>query len=168
MTKIMLLNVVYEQISANNISFDEEITVSERASGMGGSQVYLESGGTYKLSTLLKSIIVASANDASVTLAERFFGSEEECVKVMNEKVNRLGLKNTLFSNCTGLPKPMQYSSAKDIALIFADLIKYENDRLTPFWGKNGEPPTIPCCSDPDFKPTEKQLQLYKEYVLDS
>ena len=127
MTKIMLLDIVYNEILTKNVSFDEEITISETASSMGGSQVFLESGGVYKLSTLLKSVIVASANDASVALAERFFGSEEECVKVMNNKAKSLGLKKTLFANCTGLPKPMQYSSAKDIALIFADLICYEN-----------------------------------------
>lgn len=127
MTKIMLLDIVYEEILSKNVSFDEEITISERASSMGGSQVFLESGGVYTLSTLLKSVTVASANDASVALAERFFGSEEECVIKMNEKASKLGLKNTLFCNCTGLPKPMQYSSAKDIALIFADLISYEN-----------------------------------------
>ena len=89
------------------LSLDEEVIVSETASGMGGSQVFLESGRAYKVSDLVKSIIVASANDASVALAERLYGSEEECVNKMNEKVSKLGLENTLFSNCTGLPKPM-------------------------------------------------------------
>lgn len=126
MTKIMLLNLVYENLSLGNISLDEEVCVSENASGMGGSQVFLEAGRNYKVSDLIKSVTVASANDASVALAERLYGSEEECVNKMNEKVKELGLNNTLFSNCTGLPKPMQYSSAKDIALIFADLIKHE------------------------------------------
>ena len=126
MTKIMLLDLVYENIDNGNLSIDEVITVSENASSMGGSQVFLESGGNYVVSDLIKAVTVASANDASVALAERLYGSEEECVKKMNEKVESLGLKNTLFSNCTGLPKPMQYSSAKDITLIFADLISHQ------------------------------------------
>ncbi len=126
MTKIMLLDLVYDNICQGNLAVDEIITVSENASSMGGSQVFLENGGKYSVSDLIKSVTVASANDASVALAERLYGSEEECVKMMNEKAQSLGLKNTLFSNCTGLPKPMQYSSAKDITLIFADLIKHE------------------------------------------
>ena len=125
MTKIMLLLLCYENIEAGNLSLNETITVSKNASSMGGSQVFLEENGEYKVCDLLKSIIVSSANDASVAMAERLYGSEEECVKKMNEKVESLNLKNTLFSNCTGLPKPMQYSSAKDIALIFKELIKY-------------------------------------------
>ena len=125
MTKIMLLDLVYENLENNNLSLDEKIVVSEKASGMGGSQVFLENGGSYTVSDLIKSVTVASANDASVALAERLYGSEEECVQKMNEKADSLGLKNTKFSNCTGLPKPTQYSSAKDITLIFADLISH-------------------------------------------
>ncbi len=125
MTKIMLLDLVYENLENNRLSLDEKIVVSENASGMGGSQVFLENGGSYTVSDLIKSITVASANDASVALAERLYGSEEECVQKMNEKADSLGLKNTKFSNCTGLPKPTQYSSAKDITLIFADLISH-------------------------------------------
>ncbi|MBO7214132.1 MAG: D-alanyl-D-alanine carboxypeptidase [Clostridia bacterium] len=127
MTKIMLLSLVYDNVNAGNLSLDEEVIVSETASGMGGSQVFLESGRAYKARDLVKSVIVASANDASVALAERLYGSEEECVNKMNEKVSKLGLENTLFSNCTGLPKPMQYSSAKDITMIFANLIENED-----------------------------------------
>ncbi len=135
MTKIMLLDLIYENIENGNLSIDEDVTVSENASGMGGSQVFLESGRSYKVSDLIKSITVASANDASVCLAERLYGSEEACVDKMNEKARVLGLNNTLFSNCTGLPKPMQYSSAKDITLIFADLIKHEDYfRYSTIW----------------------------------
>ena len=126
MTKIMLLDLVYENLESGNITLDEKVVVSKNASGMGGSQVFLESDGSYLVKDLIKAVTVASANDASVALAERLYGSEEECVKMMNEKANSLGLKNTLFSNCTGLPKPMQYSSAKDITMIFADLITHE------------------------------------------
>ncbi|MBR5438873.1 MAG: D-alanyl-D-alanine carboxypeptidase [Clostridia bacterium] len=127
MTKIMLLLLCYENIEAGALSLDETIVVSKNASNMGGSQVFLEENGEYLVKDLIKSIIVSSANDASVAMAERLYGSEENCVKKMNEKAESLNLKNTLFSNCTGLPKPMQYSSAKDVALIFKELIKHSN-----------------------------------------
>ncbi|MBR6737582.1 MAG: D-alanyl-D-alanine carboxypeptidase [Clostridia bacterium] len=126
MTKIMLLDLIYENVENGALSLEESVVISEKASGMGGSQVFLEANGSYLVKDLVKSITVASANDASVAIAERLYGSEEECVKKMNEKVKVLGLTNTLFANCTGLPKPMQYSCAKDITLIFADLISHE------------------------------------------
>ena len=126
MVKIMLLLLSYENVKDGTITLDESVTISKNASGMGGSQVFLEEGGSYKVSELLKCITVASANDASVAIAERLYGSEEACVDAMNKKASELGLKNTLFCNCTGLPKPMQYSSAKDISLIFKELISYD------------------------------------------
>lgn len=127
MTKIMLLLLCYENIEKDNISLEQKITVSQNAKSFGGSQVYLEEGGEYLLCDLLKSVTVASANDASVALAEYFYGDEKTCVDEMNKKAQNLGLKNTLFANCTGLPKPMQYSTAKDIATIYSALIEYEN-----------------------------------------
>ena len=127
MTKIALLLLAYENVEKGNLSLNQNITVSKNASGMGGSQVFLEENGVYSVDTLLKSITVASANDASVAIAERLYGSEKECVNAMNNKVKELKLQNTLFANCTGLPAPMQYSSAKDIAILFSNLIKYEN-----------------------------------------
>lgn len=126
MTKIMLLTLAYENVENGNLSLDETVTVSENAAGMGGSQVFLEKGGQYKVSDLLKSITVASANDASVCIAERLYGSEKNCVDEMNKKAKSLGLENTLFANCTGLPAPMQYSSAKDVAVIFSNLIRHD------------------------------------------
>ncbi len=127
MTKIMLLLLCYENIENNNIPLDQKIVISKNANSYGGSQVYLEEGGNYLLSDLLKSVTVASANDSSVALAEYFYGDEQTCVDAMNKKAQNLGLKNTLFANCTGLPKPMQYSTAKDIATIYSSLIEYEN-----------------------------------------
>ncbi len=126
MTKIMLLNLIYKNEKQGNLDFEEEITISENASSMGGSQVFLVAGENYKVKDLVKSIVVASANDSSVALAERLYGSEEECVKAMNEEAEALGLTNTCFQNCTGLPKPMHYSSAKDIGTIFCNLISYD------------------------------------------
>ncbi len=127
MTKIMLLLLCYENIQNNDIPLDQKVVISKNANSYGGSQVFLEEGGEYLLSDLLKSVTVASANDSSVALAEHFYGDEKTCVDEMNKKAKQLGLKNTLFANCTGLPKPMQYSTAKDIAIIFSSLIEYEN-----------------------------------------
>lgn len=126
MTKIMLLILAFEQEEAGTLSFDETIKVSANASGMGGSQVFLETDGEYRAGELIKSIIVSSANDASVAIAERLFGSEKCAVNEMNAKAEAMGLKNTLFSNCTGLMKPTQYSSAKDVAAMLSELIKHE------------------------------------------
>ena len=126
MTKITLLLLTFESVDRGELSLDEDIVVSENASKMGGSQVFLRNGGTYKAGDLIKSIVVASANDASVAIAERLYGSVSECVRQMNLKAESLGLKNTLYANVTGLPAPMQYSSAKDVSIIFSNLIKHE------------------------------------------
>ena len=126
MTKIMLLNLVFDAVDKGELSLDEEITVSERANSMGGSQVFLQANKNYKASDLIKSVIVASANDASVALAERLYGSEEACVEKMNSLAKEWNLSDTLFSNCTGLPKPTQYSSAKDVAVMLSKLISHD------------------------------------------
>ena len=117
MTKIMLLLLSYENVEKGNLSLDESVIVSENASSMGGSQVFLESGGEYKVSDLLKAITVSSANDASVAIAERLYGSEDECVKAMNDKVSELNLKNTQFSNCT-VPLRFRRKSSSASAVI--------------------------------------------------
>ena len=126
MTKIMLLNLCYEAIDNKELSLEEDVLVSSTASGMGGSQVFLEANCKYKAKDLIKSIIIASANDASVAMAERLFGSEANCVQAMNDKCRQWGLKDTLFSNCTGLPKPTQYSSAYDVAIMLSKLIRHK------------------------------------------
>ncbi|MBR2385414.1 MAG: D-alanyl-D-alanine carboxypeptidase [Clostridia bacterium] len=126
MTKIMLLNLCYESIEKGELSFEEDVIASSTASGMGGSQVFLEANCKYKARDLIKSIIIASANDASVAMAERLFGSEANCVQAMNDKCREWGLKDTLFSNCTGLPKPTQYSSAYDVAIMLSKLIRHK------------------------------------------
>lgn len=135
MTKIMLLNLCFEAVESGELKFDETITVSKNASGMGGSQVFLEENGKYKAEDLIKSVIVASANDASVALAERLYGSETVCVDEMNKKCTEWKIENTLFSNCTGLPKPTQYSSAKDVAFMLFKLIGHKDYfRFSKIW----------------------------------
>ena len=127
MTKVMTLLLIMEAIDNEKIKLDEKVTVSERAASMGGSQVFLEAGEEMTVEDLLKSIAVASANDASVALAERIAGTEEAFVKMMNDKANELGLKNTRFQNSSGLPARDHYSTSYDMAIIAKELLKYES-----------------------------------------
>lgn len=126
MTKIMSMLVIVENIEKGVIHWDEEITVSEHASSMGGSQILLETGEKMKVSDLFKGIAVASGNDAVVALAEAVAGSEEEFVKMMNKKVKTLGLKDTVFKNPHGLDTANHYSTAYDMAMIAKELVKHE------------------------------------------
>ena len=134
-TKIMTLLLIFEALEDGQITLEEEAVTSAYAKSMGGSQVFLEKNGKYKAEDLIKSVIIASANDASVALAERLFGSEVECVSAMNKKCEEWKLENTLFSNCTGLPKPTQYSSAKDVSVMLSKLITHkEYFRFSKIW----------------------------------
>ncbi len=127
-TKIMTLLLFIEEVEKGNISLDEEITVSEYAASMGGSQVYLEPGETMKAEELLKCVIIASANDAAVTLAERVAGSEDAFVARMNERAAELGMNNTHFENATGLDDDTvkHLTSAYDIAIMSRALLSHE------------------------------------------
>lgn len=126
MCKIMTLLLCFEAEQNGIIAMDKNIVVSENASKMGGSQIFIEPNCEYLTSDLIKGIIVASANDACVALAEEICGSENDFVFKMNEKAKQLGMYNTVFTNCTGLPKPGQYSTAKDVSIMFSELIKNE------------------------------------------
>lgn len=125
--KVMTLTLCFNAIDEGKLSLGSTITVSDNAAGMGGSQVFLESGLEYSVDQLIKSIIVCSANDSCVALSEAIAGSEEEFVAKMNKKADELGCTNTLFANCTGLPRETQYSCAKDVAIMFKNLLAYEN-----------------------------------------
>ncbi|MBQ9107624.1 MAG: D-alanyl-D-alanine carboxypeptidase [Clostridia bacterium] len=125
MVKIMTTLLALESVDRGEISLDEMVPVSDVAASMGGSQVFLDSGKEYKAGELIKSIIVASANDSCVAMAERLSGSVEGFVKDMNERAKALGMNNTNFVNCTGLPVPESYSSAKDVSIMFCELIKH-------------------------------------------
>ena len=126
MCKIMTLLLAFEAADAGELSLEESVAVSEHAAGMGGSQVFLDSGLSYPAGELLKSIAVCSANDSCVAISERIAGSEEAFVEHMNERARELGAENTLFANCTGLPREPQYSCAKDVALMLRELLKHE------------------------------------------
>ncbi|MBQ3955854.1 MAG: D-alanyl-D-alanine carboxypeptidase [Clostridia bacterium] len=127
-TKIMTLLLFMEEVDGGNIALDEEISVSEYAASMGGSQVYLEPGETMTAEELLKCVIIASANDAAVTLAEKVAGSEEAFVNKMNARAEELGMKNTHFENVTGLDDTVtkHLTSAYDIALMSKALLTHE------------------------------------------
>ncbi len=126
MCKIMTLLLCFEAVDEGNLTYDEEIAVGDNAAGMGGSQVFLESGLSYRAEELMKTIAVCSANDSCVAMAERLAGSESLFVEKMNARAKELGADNTLFANCTGLPKEPQYSCAKDVALMLRALLSHE------------------------------------------
>ncbi len=126
MCKIMTLILAFDAVSAGELHLDEEISISERAASMGGSQVFLEKNAKYPVRELLKSIVVCSANDSCVAIAERIAGSEEAFTERMCEKAKALGANDTIFANCTGLPKEPQYSCAKDVAIMLKELLKHE------------------------------------------
>ena len=126
MTKIMSMILIMEAIDKGKISFDDEVIISDVASNMGGSQVYLQTGEKYSVNDLLKSVAIASGNDAVVALAEHISGSVEEFVRLMNEKARELNLQNTNFVNPHGLDAENHFSSAHDMAIMAKELLKYE------------------------------------------
>src|SRR5690606_37501579 len=127
LTKVMTLLLVMEAIAEGKLKLDEMVTVSENAASMGGSQVFLAEGEQMSVEDLIKAVAIASANDASVAVAERIAGSDTAFVKRMNEKAEELGLKNTSFSNASGLTAPNHYTNAYDMALMSKALLKYED-----------------------------------------
>lgn len=126
MTKMMSLLLIMENIEKGVISLDEMVTVSENASGMGGSQILLETGEKMSVDDLIKGITIASGNDAVVALAEKIAGTEAGFVKMMNDKAKELKLTNTNFKNPHGLDEANHYSSAKDMAIIAKELVKHQ------------------------------------------
>ena len=130
MTKMVAQIIILEEIEKGHIKWSDVVTVSRNASGMGGSQIYLEEGEKITIEDLMKGISVASGNDATVAMAEVISGSEEKFVKKMNQKIKELGLKNTHFSNCTGHDTDDHYSSSYDMAMIARDLVVNHSEIL--------------------------------------
>ena len=124
-TKVMTLLLTFDALNQGKFGLDDTVTISLQAAGMGGSQALLDANGKYKVSELIKSIIVASANDSSVAMAEYLFGSETLFVDEMNKRAEELGMANTHFVNCTGLPAQGQYTSVTDVSRMSRELIKY-------------------------------------------
>lgn len=122
-TKVMTLLLIFDALESGQIKLADEVTTSEYAASMGGSQVFLEPGETQTVDTLIKCISVASANDACVSMAEYICGNEEEFVAKMNKRAKDLGMKNTHFVNCNGLDADGHLTTARDIALMSKELI---------------------------------------------
>ena len=127
-TKVMTLLLVMEAIDAGKIKLDDMVSTSERAASMGGSQIFLEVGETMTVEDMLKSVIIASANDAACALAEHVSGSETAFVKAMNDRAAELGMKNTKFENTNGLDDTAEshLTSARDIAIMSRELVKHK------------------------------------------
>lgn len=123
-TKIMTLLLIYEQLESGKIKKSDIVTTSAHAKSMGGSQVFLEEGEQQTVETLIKCIVIASGNDASVAMAEHIAGSEQAFVQMMNEKAAELGMENTHFEDCCGLTdSDNHYSCAKDVAIMSRELV---------------------------------------------
>lgn len=139
-TKIMTLIIIFDKIKEEKITLEDVVTTSEYAKSMGGSQVFLETGEQQTVETLIKCIVVASGNDASVCMAEYIAGSEEAFVQMMNERAKGLGMENTEFLDCCGLNDTMEHhTSARDVAIMSRELItKYpEIFNYSKIWMEN-------------------------------
>jgi len=147
-TKVMTMLLVMEAIDEGKIKMKDKVQTSEYAASMGGSQIFLEPGEEMTVEDMLKGIALASGNDASVALAEKLAGSEEAFVQMMNDKAKQLGMNDTHFMNCNGLPVKDHYTSAHDIAIMSRELLRHEEitkftslyqdylrkDTQKPFW----------------------------------
>lgn len=139
-TKIMTLILIFDNIESGKIKLEDIVTTSEYAKSMGGSQVFLETGEQQTVDTLIKCIIVASGNDASVAMAEHIAGTEGEFVKMMNKRAKELGMNSTNFEDCCGLTDSTNhYTSARDVALMSRELIsKYPQiHNYSTIWMEN-------------------------------
>ena len=130
MTKMMGLLLIFEALHDKKISWDESVSASEYAASMGGSQVFLEPGESMSVRDMVKSICIASANDAMVAMAEKVGGSNDHFVAMMNDKAKELKLSNSHFMNATGLHDPEHYTCAKDMSIIASALIAEGGDEL--------------------------------------
>lgn len=130
-TKVMTMLLIMEALDAGTITKETMVPVSATAAGMGGSQVYMEEGEKFSVHDMLKAIAVASGNDACVAMAEYLAGSESAFVEKMNARAAELGMEDTVFCNCTGLPAEGHHASAYDIALMSRELILHHPDIRT-------------------------------------
>lgn len=163
-TKIMTLLLTFEAIEAGKISLTDQVLVSEHASSMGGSQVFLAEGEKQSLDTMIKCIVISSGNDASVAVAEHVAGSEDAFVDLMNKKAKALGMENTNFEDCCGLTdSENHYSSARDVAIMSRELItKYPQIYdYTMIWMENITHETKQGTSLFTLSSTNKLLKQY-------
>lgn len=164
-TKIMTLILIFDAIEAGKITLQDEVRTSAHAKSMGGSQVFLEEGEVQTVETMIKCIVVASGNDASVAMAEHLCGSEAEFVRQMNERAKGLGMTNTNFEDCCGLTESdNHYTSARDVALMSRELItKYPQiKQYSTIWMENITHVTAQGTKEFGLANTNKLLKQYE------
>ncbi len=161
MVKIMTLILSFDSLDSGQLSLSQKVAVSERAAAMGGSQMFLEEGDVYTISDLIKGVTMMSANDASVLLAETISGNVDQFVALMNKKATELGLKDTVFVNCTGLPEEGQYSTAKDVSYMMRALLKH--DKYYEYSASYMEDYTHPDGRVTQFVNTNKLVRFYAD-----
>lgn len=164
-TKIMTLLLIFEALSEGKVSLQDEVVTSAHAKSMGGSQVFLEEGETQTLETMIKCIVIASGNDASVAVAEHIAGSEADFVEKMNAKATDLGMVDTHFEDCCGLTdSDSHYTTAKDVAIMSRELtVKYpEVFTYTRIWMEDITHVTRRGSSTFTLSSTNKLLKWYQ------
>lgn len=164
-TKIMTLLLIFDYLDTGRVSLDSEVMTSAYAKSMGGSQVFLEEGEIQTLDTIIKCIAVASGNDASVAAAEFIAGSEEEFVRLMNDKAEELGMRDTHFVDCCGLSDSDEhYTTAKDVAIMSRELITRHPEVLayTGIWMEDITHVTPQGSSNFTLSSTNKLLKMYE------
>ena len=163
-TKVMTLLLIFDALADGTITPDTEVTTSEYAASMGGSQVFLEAGEKQTVDTMIKCIAVASANDACVAMAEKIAGSESAFVEKMNQRSAGLGMTNTHFVNCNGLDTEGHLTTARDIALMSRELItKYPQiENYSTIWMENITHTTAKGSSEFGLSNTNKLIRQYE------
>ena len=163
-TKVMTLLLIFDALEKGQIHLEDEVTTSEYAASMGGSQVFLEPGEKQSVETMIKCISIASANDACVAMSELISGSEEEFVRKMNERAAGLGMEHTHFVNCNGLDTDGHLTTARDIALMSRELItKYPKiHEYSTIWMENITHITAKGTSEFGLTNTNKLIRQYE------
>lgn len=168
-TKIMTLILIFDALDSGKIKMTDEVVTSAHAKSMGGSQVFLEEGETQSVETMIKCIVIASGNDASVAMAEYIAGTEEEFVKMMNERAAGLGMANTHFEDCCGLTEsPTHLTTARDIALMSRELInKYPQiHNYSTIWMENITHVTKQGTKEFGLSNTNKLLKMATNFTV--
>lgn len=168
-TKVMTLILIFDALQSGKIQLTDEVVTSAHAKSMGGSQVFLEEGEKQTVETLIKCIVIASGNDASVAMAEYIAGSEDEFVRMMNERAAGLGMANTHFVDCCGLTEsPDHYTTARDIAIMSRELInKYPQiHNYSTIWMENITHVTKQGTKEFGLSNTNKLLKMATNFTV--
>lgn len=168
-TKIMTLILIFDALDSGKIKMTDEVVTSAYAKSMGGSQVFLEEGETQSVETMIKCIVVASGNDACVAMAEYIAGTEEEFIRMMNERAAGLGMENTHFEDCCGLTdSPSHLTTARDIAVMSRELInRYpEIQNYSTIWMENITHVTKQGTKEFGLSNTNKLLKMATNYTV--